>query len=639
MKAITQLKTNKSAGPDMLINEFFIHGKHILASTLVNLFNKIFEVGHFPEAWSEGYVIPLHKKGSVNDAENYRGITLLSTIGKLFTRVLNNRLGEWAENYGVLIEAQAGFRAGMSTTDNIFVLHGLITHMLNNDNQLFCAFIDFTKAFDYIVRENLWYKLVNLGLRGNILNIMKSMYSSVKSRVKFSNKLGNEFQCSLGVRQGECLSPLLFSFYLNDIEEQFINSGLDGIDTDMLKIFMLLYADDIVIFANTKEQLQNSLDLLLEYCNRWKLTINISKTKVIVFRNGGVLPQEMNFYYNGEVLEIVSEFTYLGIVFTPGGSFSGTQSTLAGQAQKAIFKMNKYLHKFTYISPKHKLDLFDKLVTPILNYSCEVWGFGQAKAIERVHLSFCKNILGVKKNAQNDFIYGELGRTAYQTKRYFIIIKYWFKIVTARNDKYIRIIYELMLRDIENLPTKVNWASLVKNLFMTLGYYEVWVNQGVGDYDIFMRSIKQRLNDNFVQNWHSRLEESSRAVFYRSIASFQFQPYLNVLNVTKISHALSKLRVSSHRLQIEAGRWVRPRRIPVNERKCTICQVVEDEFHFLIECPLYTELRRKYIPNYYYRRPSMLKLVELINTHNSRLLKKLGSFIYHAFKTRNEHLY
>ena len=112
------------------------------------------------------------------------------------------------------------------------------------------------------------------------------MYSSVKSRVKFSNKLGNEFQCSLGVRQGECLSPLLFFFYLNDIEEQFINSSLDGIDTDMLKIFMLLYADDIVIFANTKEQLQNSLALLLEYCNRWKLTINISKTKVIVFRNG-----------------------------------------------------------------------------------------------------------------------------------------------------------------------------------------------------------------------------------------------------------------------------------------------------------------------------------------------------------------
>ena len=135
---------------------------------------------------------------------------------------------------------------------------------------------------------------------------------------------------------------------------------------------MPLDADDIVIFANTQEQLQSSLDLLLEYCNKWKLTINVSKTKVMVFRKGGVLPRNLVFYYNGVVLEIVKEFKYLGIVFKSGGSFSEAQNTLAGQAQKAIFKLNKYLYKFTYISPKHKLDLFDKLITPILNYSCEV---------------------------------------------------------------------------------------------------------------------------------------------------------------------------------------------------------------------------------------------------------------------------
>ena len=77
----------------------------------------------------------------------------------------------------------------MSTVDNNFVLHGLITHMLNSSKKLNCAFVDFTKAFDYVVKDNLWYKLVKLGLRGKILNILKSMYSSVKSRVKFDNKL------------------------------------------------------------------------------------------------------------------------------------------------------------------------------------------------------------------------------------------------------------------------------------------------------------------------------------------------------------------------------------------------------------------------------------------------------------------
>ena len=136
-------------------------------------------MGYFPEEWSEGYIVPLHKKGSINEVENFRDITLLSTLGKLFSRVINNRLSEWAEKYYILIKAQAGFRPG--TVDNIFVLHGLITHFINRGKKLYCCFIDFTKAFDYVVhvQHNLWFKLVKLGLRGNILNIV-----NVKSRVK-----------------------------------------------------------------------------------------------------------------------------------------------------------------------------------------------------------------------------------------------------------------------------------------------------------------------------------------------------------------------------------------------------------------------------------------------------------------------
>ena len=497
-KAIGQLRTNKSSGPDKLINEFFISGKNLLNPTLLILFNKLFAMGYFPENWSEGYIIPLHKKGSINDVENYRGITLLSALGKLFSRLINNRLSNWAENYFILIEAQAGFRPGMSTVDNIFVLHGLITHFLNHGKKLYCAFIDYTKAFDYVVRDNLWFKLVKLGLRGNILDIIKSMYENVKSRVKFCNKIGNEFFCSLGVRQGECLSPLLFSLFLNDIEEQFILSGFDGIDLNMFKMFMLLYADDIVIFSNTAEELQYGLNLLSEYCAKWKLKVNVSKSKILIFRAGGLLPRNLSFSYEGEVLEIVKSFKYLGIVFTAGGSFSEAQNTLAGQAQKAIFKLNKYLYKFTFISPEHKLELFDKLISPILNYSCEVWGFCQAQAVERVHMQFCKKILGVKKTTQNDFVYGELGRVNYVTKRYYIIIKYWFKLLSIPENKFVRIVYNMMLNDLEELPNKTNWASLVRNLLMSLGFYEVWLSQGVGNINIFLSQMKQRLNDTFI---------------------------------------------------------------------------------------------------------------------------------------------
>ena len=92
------------------------------------------------------------------------------------------------------------------------------------------------------------------------------MYGSVKSRVKFCDNLGNEFYCSLSVRQGECLSPLLFSLYLNDVKEQFVLSDLNGLDVNTFNFFLLLYADDFVIFANTSEEFQTSLNLLAEYC-------------------------------------------------------------------------------------------------------------------------------------------------------------------------------------------------------------------------------------------------------------------------------------------------------------------------------------------------------------------------------------
>ena len=483
----------------------------------------------------------------------------------------------------------------------------LISHVINQGNKLYCAFVDFTKAFDYVVRDNLWYKLIKYGLRGRVLNIIMSIYSSVKSRVKHNNHLGNEFYCGLGVRQGECLSPLLFSLFLNDIEDHFVQSGIEGLDIEMVKVFMLLYADDIVIFGNSANQLQEGLNLLSEYCQKWKLTVNAAKTKVMVFRKGGILPRNL-----GNQIEIVKSFKYLGIVFTAGGSFSETQNTLSGQAQKAIFKLNKYLYKFTFIPPKHKMELFDKLVTPIMNYGSEVWGFIQGTSLERAHLQFCKQLLGVKKSIQNDFVYGELGRTTLITKRYLIIVKYWFKILTSPDNKYINLVYRMMLNDLELRQNIVNLASLVKHLFLSLGFYEVWLAQGVENYNAFITIFKQRLTDTFIQNWHSRLHSSNRAVFYRSIAVFQLQPYLEKINISKFQKVFSRLRMSSHRLEIEAGRWARPNSIPIEDRKCRTCNLIKDEYHFVIECSLFREIRSKCIHKYYWKRPACLNLLNLL---------------------------
>ena len=113
------------------MSEFFINGSNSLLPYPYKLFNALFNKGDFPKKWSEGYIVPIHKKGNTNDVDNYRGITLLSTLGKWFTSILNNRLINWAETYYIYIEEQAGFRREMGTVDYIYFLHGLITHLIN----------------------------------------------------------------------------------------------------------------------------------------------------------------------------------------------------------------------------------------------------------------------------------------------------------------------------------------------------------------------------------------------------------------------------------------------------------------------------------------------------------------------------
>ena len=263
------------------------------------------------------------------------------------------------------------------------------------------------------------------------------------------------------------------------------------------------------------------------------LKVNTQKTKVMVFRKGGRLRDNISFYYDGSELEIVNKFVYLGVTFTTGGSFHETQNRLAGKGLKAIFKMNKYLYKFTDISIKHRLDLFDKLIVPILCYGADVWGFIQAPAIERVHLRFLKTILRFKTSTPNDLVYAELGRQTLRTKRLVQIINYWFKILTSQDTKYIKHVYNFMLQDVEAHPNKVNWAVLVRNVLTELGFYEVWVQQGVGNYNVFISLFKQRLTDNYVQNTIARLQTHSRARFFNLFGSFQFHDYLNLIRVPK----------------------------------------------------------------------------------------------------------
>ena len=181
---IKTLKRDKSTGFDNMMNEYIIMSKNFIKPVLCKLFNCILSAGDFPELWVKSIIIPVFKKGDVNDPGNYRGISLVSHIGKLFTTLINARLVKWSADHGVLTDAQFGLRPGYGTTDAIFALNSLISKSLRSGKRFYCCFIDYKKAFDSVKHMKLWLRLIRLGISGKLLNVLRSMYSKLKCCVK-----------------------------------------------------------------------------------------------------------------------------------------------------------------------------------------------------------------------------------------------------------------------------------------------------------------------------------------------------------------------------------------------------------------------------------------------------------------------
>ena len=297
-KCIKTLKNGKCPGDDQILNEYIKSTQHIFLPLYVKLFNTVFDSGFIPSAWLEGIIRPIYKnKGDVKNVENFRPITILSCLGKLFTSMLNNRLTEFLDKNDSLSENQAGFRKGYGTTDHIFVLNSLIEIMQKSEKKLFCAFIDFSQAFDSIWRGGLWRKLLLRPVNGKFFKIVYNMYQNIKSCVRINNETSAFFPSECGVRQGENLSPLLFSLYLDDLENFIISGGVDSINLQIrsneiqvyIKLLILLYADDTIIFSNDKRNFQKALDNFHEYCTIWKLKVNLTKTMLSYLIRGKII--------------------------------------------------------------------------------------------------------------------------------------------------------------------------------------------------------------------------------------------------------------------------------------------------------------------------------------------------------------
>ena len=645
-KALKNLKNNKSTGADEILNEQIKNSFPKMKNVFLKLFNIILETGCFPEEWAVGLIVPIFKnKGSKNDPNNYRGITLLSCMAKFFNSVLNNRLKAVGEK--ILSVIQAGFRPGFSTMDHAFTLLCIFALYERLQKNLFIAFIDYQKAFDTVWRAGLWLKLINEGVSGKFLNVIKDMYAKSKSCVLVNNQKSESFGSYAGVRQGEILSPLLFALYINDLEGFLRGKGISSLggllstsgevadfkESDILlfmDVLTLFYADDTIIFADTALGLQFALEELENYCQKWKLTVNEGKTKIMCITWGRHKNQKYDFFYNNQKLECVDDFIYLGICFTKKGLTNTTISNRETASKKAMFSfMTKC--KQNHLPIEVQLDVFQKTVVPCMLYGGELWGFNKADCLEIIQKKFLKYSLKLKMSTPTVMLYLETGYFPIESEISIKIITFWVNLLTGRKDKLSYKIYRICLLLFNRGLIIFKWMDNVLQILNANGYSSIFRDQLLLDdkylKNTFLPKVKTTIRDQARQVLLGKLNEGDSFYYYKDLITFHgLQNYLYKMPAD-IWIPLIKFRTSNHKLPVELQSWkvlYKPR----EERYCSICNLGEvgDEFHYISKCPIFSEDRQKYIPSIL-QDNTKENFINILTSEDIRILRGLAKFL------------
>ena len=634
--ALRNLKPKKAAGPDCIIGEILKHaGLHIIPF-FVRFFNVLFDNGVYPDQWTESIIQPLYKKGDANNPGNYRGISLSDTSSKVYGMIINKRIQMWVDENNLTGEQQAGFKSGYSCSDHIFTLMACVQKQFNRvtRRKLYAAFIDFEKCFDTINRNLLWPILLKNGIKGKLFSCIKSMYNSVKARIRCGNALTDKVNCTLGVKQGDICSPVLFSLFINELALEVIRRGRHGINLEDFELFILLLADDVVLLSESIVGLQTQLDSLAYASNSLRLRVNMGKSNIIVFRKGGYLGERERWFFNGTVMPVVNAYKYLGIYFSTKLSFSAACKDLASKAKKALLFVIQRLRHYKNSNFDVFIKIFDTRILPIMQYGSDVWGLDKAaEQCENVHLYALKKFLFVDLKTPNDLVYMELNRYPITINCAINCIRYWLRLIEMESHRMPKKAYK-MLKTLDERG-KQNWVSKVRECLCQNGFAYVWYSQSVGNKRSFLVLLKQRLIDVRWQNLSEHINNSDRFAFYSQICIHDFItiPLYIRLNINRqLKVLMTRFRFGVTDIYVHSLRY---RNVNQNQMNCPFCDdTTENEIHFILCCPMYDNLRERYIPGKFYRNPNANRMNVLLSSTNVDIVGNLCRYIYHALKLR-----
>ena len=376
--AVRSLNRGKAPGFDLITSEHLQHTGFKCMRLLTGLFNLIVRNEYVPKNFKIGMQIPLYKGKSTCslDPNNYRGITLLTALNKVFEMVIWNRMKDWWKEERIISNLQGACKTGMSCVHSALVLQETIAVGLDARKKVFVAYFDVAKAFDSVWIDGLFYNLHKMGIRGRVWRLLYQTYQDFWCKVRIGGTMSDWYRMQCGIHQGGFLSLLKYTAFIDPLIRSLEASGL-GCQVVGIPTSPVGYADDMAACSLSKQKLDRSLELVTEYSNKWRYSYNASKSAIMVYgenvremKNG---KKHRSFTLCKKKVKETESYDHVGIKNCLFNNYRPRTDERISKGRRAFNAVTSVGIKKKGISMRVCSSLFWSIIAPITTYGCEIW--------------------------------------------------------------------------------------------------------------------------------------------------------------------------------------------------------------------------------------------------------------------------
>ena len=560
---LKSLTVGKACGPDNISNIVLKNVADVISYPLTDLYNCSLRVSSVPDSWKRANVTPVHKKDDKTCVENYRPISLISTLGKVLEKIIYKRLHNFFLENGTITNFQSGFTCGDSTINQLLALYNTFCQALDEGKEVRAVFCDVSKAFDRVWHQGLIAKLTHYGISGSLLSWFCSYLDNRVQRVVLPGGYSEWRPIKAGVPQGSILGPLLFILYINDIVHE-IHSNIR------------LFADDtslyiIVDFPDSAAQILNlDLDRITKWAKDWLVSYNPEKTESLLFTRKINRVNHPTLYLSDVPIKEVSAHKHLGLYFSERCDW---QSHIDYIQEKAWCRIN-FLRQLKFTLDRKSLEkVYFTFIRSLLEYADVVWDNctqQQSNALEKIQLEAGRIVSGTTKLVEINKLYAELGWIKLSDRRSLHKLFLFFKMENGLTPQYLSDLIPARVADVSayNLRNSDNYVLIHSH---TRSYAESFLPSTIRAWNNLPESVKSA----------STLPEFKR-MLTKEISKIPEYYYAGD-RFSQILHTRLRTECSSLNQHLF-------RRSLVPSPNC-MCGDIESNEHFLMICPRYTQIR------------------------------------------------